>query len=379
MTNRKLWPVALAVPFAIVAIVWAFAGVYLFQPAPAFDRVREANGSHQTNGSPQANVNLQATGGRKPKAGPSLDKSKPKQLAFCIERRQAYSTPQPGYFRDDSFAAPPVNYRQTRPWQSVPSTASSADYLSAVNTEGNFRWSPDRLPIDVYIDDGRGVAGFQPQYRQMLKDAFDAWCDTSGGLMTWREVSNPQQADVTASWTSNPTIRPGSVEAGQTKTLVQQNKYTGDGKIMTAQISILTQLMGRSFNNDAMQKTCLHEVGHALGLQGHSDVPSDIMYPTVNEQQVAHLKQRDVNTLARLYSGSATDAIARTPQSRMMRRGFDEGADDSNVPPWMNRSVGQAPRNYPVGPRYYQLGGMNRQAAIRELMRRAAAQNGWYN
>lgn len=359
MENRKLWPLALTVPVAIVAIVWAFAGVILFQTPLSFQQT--ATRSNSSNGA--KDIALAFT-------------PREKVLAAYSERRQSYSTPQgyPGNFAPPGMA--PSN---------GPSTANEPDYLNAVNTDGNFRWSSEKLPIDVYIADGRGVAGYQPEYRQMMIDAFNEWCNTSNGTMTWREVQNPNKSDVMVNWTSSPNVRPGAVEAGQTKTLVQQNKITGDGKIVNAQISILTELLGRSFAEDAMRKTCLHEVGHALGLQGHSDVPTDIMYPTVNEHQVAKLKSRDINTLARLYS-SDTNNVATTPRGRMMRRDFSDADgivpfDNSdqfaqqapNMPPWMHRSMGQAFR----GPRF--MRGMNRQAAMQEFMRRHAEQSGWYN
>jgi predicted Zn-dependent protease len=358
MENKKLWPVALIVPFTIVAIVWAIAGVYLFQSPPGVQQV-----SNYVQKMPAVKNVLHAS---------SLHE---KVLATLTQRRQSYSMP-PGY--SGGFAPPgmaPSNQ---------PSTANQADYLNAVNTEGNFRWSPDKLPIDVFIADGQGVSGYHPGYRQMMIDAFEAWCDSSNGAITWREAQNPNRADVIVSWTSSPNIRPGAVEAGQTRTLIQQNKFTGDGKIMNAQISILTELMGRSFNEDAMRKTCLHEVGHALGLQGHSDVPTDIMYPTVNEHQVARLKSRDINTLARLYSAAGQTSLASSERSRMMRGGMANGDgivpfDNSDLavdnapfaPPWPGGTRCSAHR----GPHFRP--GMNRQAAMREFMRRAAEQRGW--
>ena len=58
----------------------------------------------------------------------------------------------------------------------------------------------------------------------------------------------------------------------------------------------------------------MHEVGHALGIFGHSDKPSDLMYP--NEIQPAgHGKPtqvhsapvslRDINTLKKIYESPA--------------------------------------------------------------------------
>lgn len=262
------------------------------------------------------------------------------------------------------------------------------DYLDAIAKDGSFRWSPERLPIDVYIEDGSGVPGYRPHFKAMIERAFDEWCDTSKGLLRWRQVSNPRMADVICTWTNNPTIRTGSVEAGQTRTLVQQNRYTGEGKIVNAQISILTELMGRPFSDINMYKTCLHEVGHALGLQGHSDVASDIMYPTVNDRQTAQLNQRDINTIARLYTSGGYDNVAGN--GGMDRGGYtvsqyDDRSDrfGNALPPrapQMQR--GQDPRGggyYSMRARHHMRGTWEQRAAIREYLRRAAEQGRFFN
>jgi predicted Zn-dependent protease len=49
-----------------------------------------------------------------------------------------------------------------------------------------------------------------------------------------------------------------------------------------------------------LQNTACHEIGHALGLWGHSLDPADVMYG-VQTHQPAAISDRDVNTLKRLY------------------------------------------------------------------------------
>ncbi|MDZ4837196.1 MAG: matrixin family metalloprotease [Candidatus Melainabacteria bacterium] len=255
MIRKSIWPVALLVPFFIVAVVWSVAAAYLIPTHPS--------DSFLANSAKSSSI---------------------EEKIFCQQ------------FGSRGYAPSLVPNQQG----GMP-TANLDNYLAAISQDGSFRWSADRMPIDVYIADGGAVPGYRAEYRKMIADAFNEWCNNSRGLLKWRQVNDPRQADVVCTWTNNPTIKPGSVEAGQTRTLVQTNRDTGEGRIVTAQISILTELMGRQFSNENMYKTCLHEVGHALGLQGHSDVPSDIMYPTVNQTQIAKLKSRDLNTLTRLY------------------------------------------------------------------------------
>ena len=48
--------------------------------------------------------------------------------------------------------------------------------------------------------------------------------------------------------------------------------------------------------------TVLHEMGHALGIGGHSPDPQDIMYASASETATTGLSERDRATLAELYA-----------------------------------------------------------------------------
>jgi hypothetical protein len=105
------------------------------------------------------------------------------------------------------------------------------------------------------------------------------------------------------------------VEAGETQTVVKRFPFVRQGTIVFAHVYVLTSLFGRSFSDTYTYKTCLHEVGHALGLQGHSRTASDIMFATLNPYQVPYLTERDGNTIDALYAGAQTNVAQLGEQS----------------------------------------------------------------
>ncbi len=53
---------------------------------------------------------------------------------------------------------------------------------------------------------------------------------------------------------------------------------------------------------EEIYEVVLHEVGHALGLMGHSDDPGDTMYPGVWARTGSGLSERDRRTLQDVYA-----------------------------------------------------------------------------
>lgn len=206
---------------------------------------------------------------------------------------RAYRAPQIAFMPGTGYGAP-----------SYSRFAQAGDYLADIAGEGLHRWAPNRFPLRVYIGDGSRVYGYRPQYRQIMIDSFNEWSRASGGLISWRPVSSPSAADIVTGWTSDVTARSGGIEAGNTMTWTEVDRRTGNGTIRNAKISILTAMGRHAFSDEEMRKTSLHEVGHSLGLEGHSRTRSDIMYAAVNPAQTPYLKDRDVNTLKHLYAAN---------------------------------------------------------------------------
>jgi predicted Zn-dependent protease len=170
-----------------------------------------------------------------------------------------------------------------------------------VTGQGVYTWNADKMPIKVWISEGKNVPGYRPVFGQYIRTSFDWWCNASGNKLSWVEVNDPNKADITVQWTDQVTERPEGTEAGKTSCLTRLNTQTGQGVIYGARMQMLTRLPGREFGDAEVSKTCLHEAGHAFGLQGHSHDRNDIMYYAVGPAQEFALSERDKTTMARLY------------------------------------------------------------------------------
>lgn len=173
---------------------------------------------------------------------------------------------------------------------------NGTDYL--VNTLSRNRW-PEGRTMKVFVANATGINGFRENFPRLLCQAFDAWIKASGNKLSYALVAKQDVADIVCEWTDDPkAIAGGTSERGAAYISHR------DGIIQHATINILTTPVVNlgQLSDTAMMKACLHEVGHALGIDGHSSNNHDVMYATVDSPTVESvLSERDRATIHRLY------------------------------------------------------------------------------
>lgn len=193
---------------------------------------------------------------------------------------------------------------------SAPAAPSADDYLADVTRRGTLRWPADRNVLRVYIRPALKVAGYQPRYDAILRQSFDDWAKTSGGGINFQFQSVPAHADIEVSWTSDTSKLANKAEAGETRLT------SGKVGIVHGVIQILTVPMnpGMPVTPNRIRTISLHEIGHVLGLTGHTANPNDAMFFSARIADEWHnLTTRDINTMTRLYSPNRTAVVKNGP------------------------------------------------------------------
>ncbi len=174
------------------------------------------------------------------------------------------------------------------------------EYLSLVTPNGVFKWASEKMPIPVYIGSGSKVPGYSTDFDEAFRSALDEWEMKSNSLVSFKIVDSPDKSDMDVTWTDNLHSKALSAEAGNTSIIC------GAQGILKARMTLLTIdpfERGRARGKRQLRNICLHEIGHALGLNGHSGYPEDIMHSQLIVQD--GVSPRDLNTLKMLYAESA--------------------------------------------------------------------------
>ena len=175
----------------------------------------------------------------------------------------------------------------------VKAPLNASDYFADATRQELCRFQTTSAPLKVFIEPADTVTGYKKQYDDFLVAAFDSWTAASQAL-TWTRVDNAGDATIVCKWSPKASWK--HAEAGQAESKILNNS------IQSSVITILTlPPLGGDLTDDTVKYICLHEVGHAMGLLGHSQSNNDVMYFSETEGMPQELSARDKATIARLY------------------------------------------------------------------------------
>lgn len=174
------------------------------------------------------------------------------------------------------------------------------NYLDYVTTGGDelMKWAS--FPVKVYIE--------PKKQKETCKQAFLQWENKTKKLVSFVFVPTIDDAQIILTF-KDKLETSGTKEsyiAGASKPYYQgKNIAKSEIKILTVDPST-----GGDIEDSFVFFATLHEIGHSLGMKGHSPNEKDVMYAKASSAK-AELSQRDVNTISLFYKIDKTTLASR--------------------------------------------------------------------
>ncbi|WP_138503101.1 peptidase [Nostoc sp. PA-18-2419] len=181
-------------------------------------------------------------------------------------------------------------------WQD---NTNSGDYFSQVRTTqvGYLVWS--KFPIRVYVETPKAVNEKQAQtWVNGVLQAIQEW----SAYLPLTVIQQPEVADIRILRKAPPLqISPGSNIPRARSAQTTYELYTNNNVLCHR----FTILLSPSQTGEYIQAAVRHELGHALGIWGHSPLQTDALYFSQVRKPLP-ISLRDVNTLKRVYQQPTT-------------------------------------------------------------------------
>ena len=180
---------------------------------------------------------------------------------------------------------------------SNPLEPSPDDYiLLALYQDHVIRWTQ---PIGVFMDQVHVPADWKPEHAAFFQQAMTTWTDAAQGKFSFVTLTSSSQPCVVVRWVKDHPYGEAPPTIGITKldlATINNVQYIQNVRMELA----VDDANGQPMPDSIMKLLSVHELGHAIGIWGHSDDPNDVMYQALGSQP--GLSFRDINTINRLYS-----------------------------------------------------------------------------
>ncbi|WP_303673344.1 tetratricopeptide repeat protein [Vampirovibrio chlorellavorus] len=196
------------------------------------------------------------------------------------------------------------------------SRTSKDNYLTHVIPNGKIvHFSSQKMPLKVYISNGFHVSGWHTGMKQAVSMAMRRWQSASGGKVSFVQTANANQADITVRWQKN---FPDNILG------VSPFQSVGDTLVRSdITLAVYYPNSNQPIPYNSLVTIATHEMGHAIGLKGHSPYPDDIMYYSTSHSGDQSLSQRDINTIGMLYKLNADVQNSTSGSTAQTQRSYE--------------------------------------------------------
>ena len=152
-----------------------------------------------------------------------------------------------------------------------------------------------QMPIRVYITPTPiGVKGVET-YLESFRYAMREWEAAADGRIQFQEVVSIDNADIRVRWQRSGLTRIIDTALGRTE-LARLSETDFEVDVV---LSLRESGSAALLSQEKMRTVCLHELGHAIGLWGHSPDSADVLFFAATAQRPT---DRDKATLRKVYA-----------------------------------------------------------------------------
>lgn len=193
-------------------------------------------------------------------------------------------------------------------WKSKINKTYGDNYIEQTPYDGKvLRWAT--FPLRIYIDFPEGDK-LPEYYESEISNAFAQW-QSSSGFLKFDFTDNKKDAQIAVKFLPLPK---NNCKQGVCKYVVAYTEPLIRGNSLKKMTITMydKDAYGNYFSDKEIYNTILHEIGHALGIMGHSFSTDDLMYMSRAEEgkniytrfrsDFQYISAKDINTVTLLYN-----------------------------------------------------------------------------
>ncbi len=180
---------------------------------------------------------------------------------------------------------------------------TGANYLENAYYGGGkiLRWNRAYFPIKVYLDNSVNAPAY---YIHAFVRAVLIWQNALEDVLSLKFVNSEEEANIVFKVVDDKKYIKKPKE-NESVTLAYTQPVIKNGKLLKEIIYVYDKnRFGQYYKPHEVLNISVHEMGHALGIAGHSEDKTSIMYALYspdNEKKYAFISKADINTITLLY------------------------------------------------------------------------------